>query len=81
MTYPRKKKGYSWFWANDGHDLMGFAFLNKQMEHSSSIFWNHGPFDTFQDAKKDAIAWFKTDKFHAEMAIFTIKHTRERDVE
>jgi hypothetical protein len=64
-----------WYYAATVHDFGGFVFVLEGAKRPEEADW--GPFDTFSEAKRDALAYFRTDITYARLAIQEIKQTKK----
>lgn len=66
-----EKRGW-WYFA-EVHQFGGFVFGDAQEVYAENDMNPWGPFDTFTEAKNDAIDYFRIDKIEAERCIAEIK--------
>ncbi len=70
-----------WYYGNDGIEFSGFAQIevNSHDEFGRSQYEN-GPFDTFSEAKSDAIARFTCDLDMAKQSLSEVRSAKARDI-
>ena len=60
-----------WYYSINGVAFVGF----------SKVSGDHGPFDTFTEAKNHAIGFFMGDRNDALTALYEIRDTKKADVD
>lgn len=66
------------------YDLGGFEdifYLDSEADQSQLCFWeqNRGPYKTFAEAKKEALAWAKSDLLEAKLNLWKIRDFKKSD--
>lgn len=64
-----------WYYNAEAHFFLGFLYLTDE-EHEANPMPTAGPFNTFSEAKIDAINRFKIDIAYAKDAIAEIRAIR-----
>lgn len=75
-TMSDNKQGLKYIWRGDRDGFSGIEIYNP--DETGVNYW--GPFDTFIEAKKDAISYYQCDKRDAETAIKDIRGFRKKDI-
>ena len=71
-------KPIKWYWSG-GHEFDNFYKVTEKESLPTDVdYW--GPFDTFGEAKKNAIEFYQADILNARMSIRDIKNCRAKDI-
>lgn len=69
-----------WYYSAESHHFSGFLYAEKNADFDRALYC-FGPFDTFAEAKRDAIDYFMLDVNEARRCIQEIRAVKEKDVQ